>query len=80
MKELNDIDVALLPIMGRATMDLDEAVEAAVAIHPKIAIPMHRRGVSAEEFKEKVEIKSDVTVLAISEGDEFNTSRLRLLS
>ena len=72
MKELKDIDIALLPIMGRATMDLDEAVEAAVAIHPKIAIPMHRRGASAEEFKEKVEAKSDVKALAIAEGDEID--------
>lgn len=76
MKEVHDIDVALLPIMGRATMDVDEAVEAAVAIHPKIAIPMHRRGASAEEFKEKVETQSDVTVLPLTEGDELNTSRL----
>ncbi|UCH02730.1 MAG: MBL fold metallo-hydrolase [Candidatus Bathyarchaeota archaeon] len=72
MTELNDIDVALLPIMGRATMDLEEAVEAAVAIHPKIAIPMHRRDASAEEFKEKVETQSNVKVLAIKEGDEID--------
>jgi len=70
MREMRDIDIALLPIMGRATMDLDEAVEAAVAISPKIAIPMHRRGASAEEFKDKVEAKSDVKVLSISERDE----------
>lgn len=72
MKEIKDIDLALLPVMGRATMDLEEAVEAAVAIHPKIAIPMHRRGASAEEFKKKVEAKSDVNVLAIAEGDEID--------
>jgi len=72
MKELKDIDVALLPIMGRATMDLDEAVEAAIAINPKIAIPMHRRGMSAEEFKAKVEARSNVEVLAIEPGDEID--------
>jgi L-ascorbate metabolism protein UlaG (beta-lactamase superfamily) len=72
MREMRDIDVALLPIMGRATMDLDEAVEAAIALHPKLAIPMHRRGASAEEFKDKVEAKSTVKVLAITEGDEVN--------
>ncbi len=72
MEELGDIDVALLPIMGRAVMDLDEAVEAAVAINPKVAIPMHRRGMSAEEFKEKVEARSGVRVLAIEPGDEID--------
>jgi L-ascorbate metabolism protein UlaG (beta-lactamase superfamily) len=72
MKALNDIDIALLPIMGRATMDVDEAVDAAVAINPKIAIPMHRRGASATEFKENVEARSSVTVHAIAEGDEVD--------
>jgi len=72
MKKIENIDVALLPIMGLATMDLEEAVEAAVTIHPKIAVPMHRRGASAEEFKRKVEAKSKVKVLAIAEGDEID--------
>jgi L-ascorbate metabolism protein UlaG (beta-lactamase superfamily) len=67
--ELKSVDVALFPIMGRATMDLDEAVEATLALHPKIAIPMHCRGASAEKFKDKIEAKSDITVLVISEGE-----------
>ena len=50
-------------------MDLDEAVEATIAINPTVAIPIHRRGVSEDEFKEKVEAKSDITVLTIKEGD-----------
>jgi len=72
MREMKNITVALLPIMGRATMDLKEAVEAAIAIHPEIAIPMHRRGADEEEFKEKVEAKSDVKVLTMAEGDEVD--------
>lgn len=72
MKALNNIDIALLPIMGRATMDVNEAVDAAIAIRPRIAIPMHRRGASATEFKDKVEARSTVTVLAIAEGDEVD--------
>lgn len=72
MKDLKDIDVALLPIMGRATMDLDEAVDAAIAINPKTAIPMHRREASAKEFKAKVESKSSVRVLAIEPGEEVD--------
>lgn len=72
MEELRDVDVALLPIMGRAVMDLDEAVEAAVAINPKVAIPMHRREISEMEFKEKVEARSDIKVLAMKPGDEID--------
>ena len=72
MSKMKNIDIALLPIMGRATMDLEEAVEAAIEINPKIAIPIHRRGASEEEFKKKVEAESNVRVLAIVEGDEVD--------
>jgi L-ascorbate metabolism protein UlaG (beta-lactamase superfamily) len=34
-------DVAFLPIGGTYTMDVSEAIDAAIAIKPKIAIPMH---------------------------------------
>jgi L-ascorbate metabolism protein UlaG (beta-lactamase superfamily) len=47
--------VALLPIGGRFTMDVEEAVEAAKLIKPTLAIPMHYGGIigskeDAEEF------------------------------
>jgi len=41
MKELPGIDVAMLPIGGTYTMDIDEAVQAAQAIHPKKVVPIH---------------------------------------
>ena len=34
-------DVALLPVSGTYVMTADEAAEAAIAINPKVAIPMH---------------------------------------
>ncbi len=40
MKQL-DVDVAFLPVSGTYVMNAEEAVEAAKAIHPKIAVPMH---------------------------------------
>lgn len=39
--ELEDIDVALLPIGGNYTMDIDDAIRAVEFIKPKLAIPMH---------------------------------------
>jgi len=41
--EMKDIkcDIALLPVSGKYVMTAEEAVEAAKAIKPKIAIPMH---------------------------------------
>lgn len=41
MGELTDIDVALLPVSGTYVMTAKEACEAARAIGPKVAIPMH---------------------------------------
>lgn len=41
MRELRDIDIALLPIGGTFTMDEEEAAKAANAIRPKVVIPMH---------------------------------------
>jgi len=59
MKELQKIDVALLPIGGHFTMGIDEAVEAAKAINAKLTIPMHYKTfppiqVDPEEFVSKL--------------------------
>lgn len=41
--EMKDIkaDIALLPVSGTYVMTADEAVQAALAINPQVAIPMH---------------------------------------
>lgn len=41
MRELGPVDVALLPVSGTYVMTAEEAAEAAKAISPKLAIPMH---------------------------------------
>ena len=41
MKKLEDIDIAFLPISGKYTMNVNEAVNAALDIQPKYAIPTH---------------------------------------
>ncbi|MFH1332371.1 MAG: MBL fold metallo-hydrolase [archaeon] len=41
MKSLKNIDIALLPIGGTYTMDVDEAAKAANSFKPKFLIPMH---------------------------------------
>jgi L-ascorbate metabolism protein UlaG (beta-lactamase superfamily) len=61
-------DVALLPVSGTYVMTCEEAVEAAAAIQPQVAIPMHvGEGIGsltdAERFKEKAPVP--VTVLPI---------------
>jgi len=57
MKKIKDIDVALLPVGGKYTMDAKAAAEAANAINPKIAVPMHYGSIvgseeDAKKFKE----------------------------
>ena len=67
MKDLN-VDIALLPVSGTYVMTSDEAVEAALAINPKLAIPMHYGAIvgdqsDAANFKDKLHGKIDVLVL-----------------
>jgi len=64
-----NLDVAMLPIGGKFTMDVAEAVEAANAIAAKITIPMHYRRLNSdnyqgleEKFKQLV-TNSEVVVL-----------------
>jgi len=56
-KQQNKKFVALLPIGGRFTMSVEEAIEAAKLIKPDLAIPMHWGSIvgsedDAKEFKE----------------------------
>ena len=71
MNNLKGITLSLLPIMGRATMDVDEAVDAALAIGPEMVMPMHRRDSDPMDFKRKVESRSGIRVVVTSEGEEL---------
>ena len=71
MREFGKVDIAFIPIGGLYTMDVNEAVEATLAIRPKVVVPIHRREASAEEFKEKVENQSDILVITLAEGEEM---------
>ena len=68
--EMNDFetDIALLPVSGTYVMTAEEAVEAALAIQPKLAIPMHFGAIvggeqDAQLFKQHLEGKVDVRIL-----------------
>ncbi len=67
MEKLN-VDVAFLPVSGTYVMTADEAVEAAKAIKPKIAIPMHYGAIvgsadDAKKFKESLAGQIEVVIL-----------------
>ena len=60
MKDI-DTDVALLPVSGTYVMTAEEAAEAAEAISPKLAIPMHYGSIVGDEgdaktFKKKCSV------------------------
>ena len=74
MQQLGRVDVALLPSGGTYTMDNAEAIEAALAINPTVAIPMHRWDTNPEEFRKKVEAKSDIKVVLLKEGQEYEVA------
>ncbi len=50
MTTLGKVDVALLPIGGRFTMDVNEAASAAKAISPSLLIPMHNLDTDPKEL------------------------------
>ena len=68
--EMNDltVDIALLPVSGTYVMTADQAVKAALAINPELAIPMHYGAIvgsdqDAINFKKALEGKIEVLVL-----------------
>lgn len=64
-----DVDVALLPVSGTYVMTAEQAVQAALAIKPRLAIPMHYGAIVGEQndairFAKALEGKVPVRVLA----------------
>jgi len=72
MRALGDVHVALLPIGGTFTMDIQEAVEAAIAIKPKTVIPMHHLKADPQRFKDRIEARSDIEVMPLEIGEVFH--------
>lgn len=67
MKDLR-VDIALLPVSGTYVMTADQAVKAALAIQPTLAIPMHYGAIVGDEqdairFKDALKGKVDVRIL-----------------
>lgn len=72
--EVEDIDLAILPIGGNFTMDIDDAVRAVEFIKPKKVIPIHYDTfpvieASPQEFKDKVKISE---VIILKSNEEYN--------
>jgi len=71
MRQLKNIDLALLPTGDKYTMDNVEAAEAAKAIGPRVTMAMHTWDADREGFKKKVEAGSKTRVVLLQEGEEY---------
>jgi L-ascorbate metabolism protein UlaG (beta-lactamase superfamily) len=69
MQNLGSVDIILIPIDGKFTMDIDEAVEAIKLINPKEAIPIHEHEADPFEFKRKVEERLNTRVIVLEKGE-----------
>jgi len=75
MRGLGAIDVAMLPIGGAFMLGADEAVEAALAIAPRVVIPMHEEDRDVTWFKQAVERRSAVRVVPLEAGESFSIQK-----
>jgi len=74
--EIYKPDIILIPIGGRFTMNIKEAVYAVKMLKPKFAIPMHYNTwppIQADPnlFKELVEKETDTKVVVLNPNEEF---------
>lgn len=77
LADMVDIDLALLPIGGNFTMDIDDAVVATAMLQPRIVIPIHYNTfpvIEADpgEFREAVEDDLDTEVVILAPGETFS--------
>ena len=71
MRELGEIEAALLPIGGTFTMNRQEAVEAALTMKPKVIIPMHHLLADPQEFKRELAARSKIQVVPLQIGEVY---------
>jgi L-ascorbate metabolism protein UlaG (beta-lactamase superfamily) len=76
MKQLGGVDVALLPIGGTYTMDIREAVKAAMEIKPAAVIPIHHLKARPEEFQKKLKSRSDIKLIPMQIGAIYKLPKL----
>ena len=73
MNDLINIDVAFIPIDGKFTMTVEEAINASIAINPRIVVPIHDMGnADPEIFKNRLESISNIKVQILKIGGEID--------
>lgn len=76
IRESNAIDVVYLPIGGRYTMDVDDALKAVQLLQPRVVIPGHYNtfpaiAVNAADFKARVEASTSAQCVVLEPGEAY---------
>ena len=71
MKQLGQVDLAMLPIGGGPTMDAEKAAEAAIAMGAKHVVPMHNHRKPLVELKTRLEKNPEIQVILAEKGEPF---------
>lgn len=69
MEQLQRIDIALLPMGGKFTMNVLEAVKTTLLIQPKIVIPIHHLDTNPETFCLKLAEKNSIECIVPKIGE-----------
>jgi L-ascorbate metabolism protein UlaG (beta-lactamase superfamily) len=71
MGQLGHVDVALLPIGGTFTMDVDAATEAAKIIRAAWVVPMHNLRTPIDELRTRLGTQTEVQTILAEQGKPF---------
>jgi L-ascorbate metabolism protein UlaG (beta-lactamase superfamily) len=71
MRGFGRVDVALLPIGGKFTMDIGEALEAVRAIDPDVVIPIHRFDADLRKLADEIKIGSGKKLIPLDIGETY---------
>ena len=71
MKQLGHVDLAMLPIGGTFTMDVDSAAEAAKTIAAQFVVPMHNLKTPTSELKVRLVNSPGIQVILAEHGNPF---------
>ena len=70
MKQLKPVDLALLPIGGTYTMDICDALKAAMAIKPSAVIPIHHLRANPHKFQKSLS-QSAIAAKILKIGESY---------
>lgn len=70
MDSVRDVNLAFVPIGGKFTMDMDEAIRTTLKVHPRVVMPIHTLEADPDTFREKVgAVANDIRCIIPAMGE-----------